>query len=107
MHLDRTGPLSVAELAKVRGVKHQSMRQVIGSLEADGLVSREADPSDGRSQLVMLTASGKSVLKSARDARSQWLAETLNTQLAKNELDILRATIPVLRKISGKKIAGM
>ncbi len=99
VQLDRAGPLSVAALAAMRGVKHQSMRQVIGVLEADGLVSRVANPKDGRSQWVHLTASGKSKLIPARDARSQWLTAVLNTKLADSELEILRAAIPVLRKI--------
>lgn len=99
VQLDRAGPLSVAALAAMRGVKHQSMRQVINVLEADGLVSRVANPKDGRSQWVHLTASGKSMLTTARDARSQWLTAVLNTKLADSELEILRAAIPVLRKI--------
>lgn len=103
LHLERAGPISVAALAQMRGVKHQSMRQIVGILEADGLVSRESDPNDGRSQLVVLTVPGKSVLKSARDARAQWLAEVLKTQLAETDLEILRAAIPILRKIADKK----
>lgn len=106
VYLDRRGPISVAALAEMRGVKHQSMRLVIAGLEAAGLVSREPDPRDARSQLVTLTASGQSVLESARDARSQWLADILDTKLADSEREILRSAIPVLRKIAGKDAAG-
>lgn len=99
LQLDRAGPSSVAALADMRGVKHQSMRQVIAILEADGLVSRVAHPKDGRSQLVHLTGAGESALKSARVARSEWLTAALSTKLADSELEVLRAAIPVLRKI--------
>lgn len=57
--LDRNGPLSVAELAGLRNVRHQSMRLVISQLEGNVLVGRLPNPADGRSQLLSITAKGQ------------------------------------------------
>ncbi|MFZ6658961.1 MarR family winged helix-turn-helix transcriptional regulator [Undibacterium sp. TJN19] len=100
VQLDRAGPQSVAALAEIRNVKHQSMRQVVGNLEADGLVVREPDPKDKRGSLVVLTAAGNTFLKSAKDARSQWLAEVIGKKLSEADLLAIKASIPVLRKIA-------
>uniref|UniRef100_UPI00301CD33D MarR family transcriptional regulator n=1 Tax=unclassified Pantoea TaxID=2630326 RepID=UPI00301CD33D len=42
--LDTHQALSIADLARLRGVKHQSMRLVINELEQQGMVLREKSP---------------------------------------------------------------
>lgn len=50
--------MSIGDLARYLKVSRQSLAGVIRRLEADGLIDTVADPGDGRSRLVRMTASG-------------------------------------------------
>jgi len=56
-HLDPRG-LPQSELVARMGLTKQAVQQLLDSLEADGIVRREADPADGRSKRVVYTAKG-------------------------------------------------
>ncbi len=56
------GPRTPAELADAAGVTRATMTGLVDTLERDGLVSRRADPSDRRMQLVQLTRKGERFL---------------------------------------------
>lgn len=56
-HLDPRG-LPQSELVVRMGLTKQAVQQLLDSLEADGIVRREADPADGRSKRVFYTAKG-------------------------------------------------
>lgn len=70
------GPLSVAEIARRRGMRRQSAAESVGQLEAAGLVTRTPDPSDARAPLVALTEEGRRVLDGIRPRRLAWAEET-------------------------------
>jgi DNA-binding MarR family transcriptional regulator len=52
---------TVSELANLSHVRKQTMAQTVEQLERSGYVERRPNPSDGRSQLVFLTARGKRI----------------------------------------------
>src|SRR6202045_2150726 len=51
-HLDRHGPTTVTALARMEGVRSQSMGTTVASLEAAGLVKGSPDPTDGRQTIL-------------------------------------------------------
>lgn len=67
------GPVSVATIARMRGLRRQSVRESVMRLSTAGLVSREADPRDARAPLVSLTTSGQNVLNGIEPYRQAWL----------------------------------
>ncbi|MFZ3329074.1 MAG: MarR family transcriptional regulator [Candidatus Acidiferrales bacterium] len=75
--LDNDGPATTADLARVEGVKPQSMGAIIAALEEKGIVEREPHPTDGRQMMIALTAQGANVRKVARSAKRVWLAEAI------------------------------
>ena len=75
--LAKEGPATTAELARVEGVKPQSMGSVIAALEERGFIERKAHPTDGRQLNIQLTAAGEAMRRSAKDARRTWLAQAL------------------------------
>jgi DNA-binding MarR family transcriptional regulator len=53
------GGTRLTELAARAAMTHQSMGELVASLERGGWVERRADPTDGRARLVCLTPAGR------------------------------------------------
>jgi DNA-binding MarR family transcriptional regulator len=98
--LDREGRKSIGDLAALERVRPQSMTQTIADLEADGLIVRCADPSDGRRTLVELTERGLSTLNEDRRHREGWLARTLSDDLTPREQRLLAEALPLLERLA-------
>ncbi|WP_309762869.1 MarR family winged helix-turn-helix transcriptional regulator [Agrobacterium pusense] len=98
--LDRNGPLSVAELAGLRNVRHQSMRLVVSQLEGNALVARLPNPADGRSQLLSITTQGQDQLSQSRDARTSKIASLIEERLSDQERQTLEAAIEIIERLS-------
>ncbi|CAM3084493.1 transcriptional regulator SlyA [Arthrobacter ulcerisalmonis] len=73
----REGPIRLTDLAMNIGVGKPSVSRQIAFLENIGLVSKEADPSDGRAQAIRLTAKGEDKMHQVADARKQVFHERL------------------------------
>ena len=67
------GPLRVTELAELLSVDTPTVTRKIQQLEREGLVSRQADPDDGRATRIQLTPAGRKTLASVLKARREWL----------------------------------
>src|ERR1700712_3194266 len=67
--LDRYGPSSIGDLAIAERIRPQSMTQIVADLEVDGLITRSADPNDGRRVLVELSSLGLQTLGEDRRDR--------------------------------------
>lgn len=76
-------------------VRPPSMTKVIASLADMGFVDRAPHPIDGRQVLVSVSESGAELVKAARRARQEWLAERLAT-LNRSERDILRSAADLM-----------
>lgn len=55
----------ISELAAHAQMTHQSMSELVASLEELGYVERRADPSDGRAKLICLTDQGHALMQLA------------------------------------------
>jgi DNA-binding MarR family transcriptional regulator len=73
----REGPIRLTELASCIGVGKPSVSRQIAFLESIGLVSKEADPLDGRAQTIRLTAKGEDKMHQVQDARREVFRERL------------------------------
>lgn len=82
-------------LAVRERVRPPSMTRVIASLADMGFVDRAPHPIDGRQVLVSVSESGAELVKAARRARQEWLAERLAT-LNRSERDILRSAADLM-----------
>lgn len=76
-------------------VRPPSMTRVIASLADMGFVDRAPHPIDGRQVLVSVSESGAELVKAARRARQEWLAQRLAT-LNRSERDILRSAADLM-----------
>lgn len=73
----REGPIRLTELASCIGVGKPSVSRQIAFLESIGLVSKEADPLDGRAQTIQLTPKGEEKMHQVQDARREVFRERL------------------------------
>ena len=86
------GPRTLGELAAAEQVRRPTMTRLIQGLEKDGLVRRQADPTDGRVSRMHATAKGRALLLEGRARRVAALRKRLEG-LSPRDLDTLdRAT---------------
>jgi DNA-binding MarR family transcriptional regulator len=97
--LDRDGPRSIGELAAIESVRPQSMSQTIYELEAEGLIARRPDASDGRRTQVALTARGRKALDADRAAREGWLGRAIG-EFTPEEQEILHEAVALLSRLA-------
>jgi DNA-binding MarR family transcriptional regulator len=88
----RHGPLTPSELAEHERVKRPTATRFVACLEHAGLVSRTADPDDGRSYRVAITEPGLELLVSARRQQDAFLAQRLGLLDADELATLGRAT---------------
>jgi DNA-binding MarR family transcriptional regulator len=104
-HLDRSGPLTTAELAHRRGVTHQSAAKSVKQLLAEGLVRVEPHATDGRKLLVHITDDGRTRLNEERAHRADWLDAAIRSTLSPAEQRQIQECIPLLARLSAH-VAG-
>jgi DNA-binding MarR family transcriptional regulator len=92
------GPISLGDLAAAEQVRPPSMSRIIRELEDQGLVVRDADPSDRRAIRISATPAGERLLMRGRSARIDRLAEWLRA-LDPNELLLLDEASRILARI--------
>ena len=97
--LDKEGATSTATLAREAGMRPQSMGTVVAALESRGLVERRPHPTDGRQQVIALTARGATVRKSSGDAKRSWLNQAM-AQLDKEDQKTLLAASALMRRLA-------
>jgi DNA-binding MarR family transcriptional regulator len=67
------GPLTLGALAEHERVAPPSITKAVAKLEAEGLVERAADPTDGRVSRVSATAAGRALIEESRRRKTTWL----------------------------------
>ena len=85
------GPVTLGELANAEQVRPPTMTRLISALEAEGLVSREADPEDGRLTRIRATPKGRALLFRGRARRVAALAAEVRGLGAGERADLDRA----------------
>ena len=98
-HLDRNGPMTVTALARMEGVRSQSMGATVSALEAARLVKGSPDPNDGRQTILSLTPSCVALFRNGRAARTDWLLKTIQERLTAQEQDQLAAAMKLLNRL--------
>jgi DNA-binding MarR family transcriptional regulator len=75
--VERHGPLTPSELAKIERIKRPTATRTLRLLEEAGLLDRAADPADGRSSLVSVNAAGRERLRRLRSRKNAYLARRM------------------------------
>jgi DNA-binding MarR family transcriptional regulator len=98
--LDRGGPATSSELARLEQISPQSMGATLGGLETRGLVARRPDPNDGRRAVLYLTPAGHAVLRDRRNESTQRIAQALAAGFTAAEQRQLLAAARLLERLA-------
>lgn len=94
----RFGPLRLGDLAQRERIGAPATSRIVARLETDRLVVRDGDPSDGRAVVIRATPRGEELVVRARTARTEVIAELLQS-LDAGQLQSLRAALPALETL--------
>jgi DNA-binding MarR family transcriptional regulator len=97
--LDREGPHTVADLARLDKITHQSVTVSVDALADRGLVRRVPDAADRRRKLVTITDDGLRLLTERREAGAENLAVAIASDLTGTERAHLARAIPLMRRL--------
>ena len=96
--LAKSGPATIADLARAESMKPQSMGTTVAALEEMGMVERKPHATDGRQINIQLTAKGTAVRNTAKDAKRAWLAEAMK-QLNEREQETLFRAGEIIKQL--------
>jgi DNA-binding MarR family transcriptional regulator len=96
--IDRHGPLTPSELARMERIQRPSATRIVARLEETGLVERVADPSDGRSFTVSATAGGRALMNKLRTRKNAYLARRIRP-LDEDDLATLERAAAILEDL--------
>jgi DNA-binding MarR family transcriptional regulator len=97
--LDRAGPATPGQLAKIEQISPQAMGVTLSGLEERGFVERRPDPADGRRAVMSLTEAGRRAVRNKRTARNEQLAKALSDGFTRSELRTLMAAAPLIERL--------
>ncbi len=101
--IERHGPLTPSELADAERIKRPTATRIAASLEADELIVRAPDPSDGRGSLLRISPRGRDLLKRLRKRKNAYLSRRLR-ELDSDDVEALERAAEVLeRMLEGEK----
>ncbi|NYH27293.1 DNA-binding MarR family transcriptional regulator [Paraburkholderia bryophila] len=97
--LEREGTATVSALARLHGMRPQSMGEMLSALKAAGLVTGAPDPNDGRQTVLSLTPAFRKKVKASRAAREDWLFRTIQTRFSAAEQQQLAIGVDLLKRL--------
>ncbi|PYJ05924.1 MAG: hypothetical protein DME25_07550 [Verrucomicrobia bacterium] len=103
--LDRHGPQSVPQVARIRGTSRQNIQILVNRLEGQGSVEFRANAAHKRSNLVGLTDQGRVELGATARQEGE-LLESISSQLSGTEMRVAARLLGRLRGLLATGSAG-
>lgn len=98
--LDTRGPMTTADLAAARGVRHQTTATTVRELTEAGFLAARPDPGDARRKVLTLTKAGKKALDTDRRQRVGVLADAMEKTLDEDDRRALAHALDLVERIS-------
>jgi DNA-binding MarR family transcriptional regulator len=96
--IERTGPLTPSELARIERVQRPTISRVTARLGQAGLLERLPDELDGRGARLRVTPEGRRTLRALRNRKTAYLAERLE-QLEPEDRAVLARASGLLERL--------
>jgi DNA-binding MarR family transcriptional regulator len=100
----REGPMTPTNLAMLERIRPQSLTRTLTSLEADGLVRRQAGTDDRRQSFVAITEQGYLALSDDMQQRDAWLAAAMTQILSPTERELLRLAAQLMDRLATAEV---
>ena len=97
------GGISPGELAKRENFHTSNLATMLKTLEQNGLILRQKDPSDGRRVRLYLTERANKLLSENRYKRDKWLFNMIEKNLTHKEVEVLFMAGEIMAKLSSNK----
>ncbi len=99
LRLEKDGPATISALARVEGMKPQSMGAIVAALQGIGFVNGAPDPLDRRQTILTLTETFRVWIERARAAHEDFLLRAITTRLSAPEQHQLAASVKLLQRL--------
>jgi len=96
--IERKGPLTPSEVARIEGIQRPTATRILTRLTEEGYVSRTADPTDGRSSIVDISADGRAALTRLRKRKTAYLAKQMR-KLPDEDVETLARAAEILEQV--------
>ena len=100
--LERGGPATSSDLARLDRISPQSMGVTVAALLERALIERSRDPEDGRRIVLSITEAGRRTVHDKRGARTEQIAAALRNGFSEDELGQLRAAAVLIERLAEK-----
>jgi DNA-binding MarR family transcriptional regulator len=100
--LERGGPATSSDLARLERISPQSMGVTVAALLDRDLIERSRDPEDGRRIVLSITEAGVRTVHDKRGARTEQIAAALRGGFSDEELGQLRTAAALLERLAEK-----
>lgn len=100
--LERGGPATSSDLARLERISPQSMGVTVSALLERALIERSRDPLDGRRIVLTITEHGRRTVHDRRGARTERIAAALRDGFSDAELGQLLAATSLLERLAEK-----
>jgi DNA-binding MarR family transcriptional regulator len=100
--LERGGPATSSDLARVERISPQSMGVTVAALLEGGLIERSRDPEDGRRIVLAITETGLRTVHDRRGARTEQIAAALRGNFTAAELVQLSDAAALFERLAEK-----
>jgi DNA-binding MarR family transcriptional regulator len=100
--LERGGPATSSDLARLERISPQSMGVTVAALLERGLIARSRDPQDGRRIVLTISEEGRRTVHDRRGARTERIAAALRDSFSEDELGQLLAVTSLLDRLAEK-----
>lgn len=97
-HLARVGSSTPSRISRDERQQPQSLTRAFAELEADGLIDRLPDESDGRQSVLRITVQGRTAFQADMGLRDRWLADAM-AGFDPTELGVLALAAAILDRI--------
>ncbi|SRR6266516_3256565 len=98
--LERGGPMTTADLAARREVRHQTMAVTVKELLDLGYLDAVPHEVDGRKKVLRLTPDGKRALDNDREGRVKRMSDAVEHSLTEDEVQLLDAALGLIDKVA-------
>jgi DNA-binding MarR family transcriptional regulator len=96
--IERSGPLTPSELARIEAIQRPTATRILGRLAEAGLVSRTSDPTDGRCSIVQITGVGRKALNRLRKRKTAYLVRKMQA-LPDDDVATLARAAEILEQV--------